>query len=116
MPIYEFKNEQGVIEEHWFEYADAPPIGSTVVIDDRAMVRLPPRPQISVSRDRRFVAWSQPQCNPDGTVPEGVVPASRYDMDPKSDSYRQPLFDGKREVERYVGEVRKAGGEISYGE
>jgi len=116
MPIYEFKNEHGMTEEHYFSFEDAPPIGSVVVIKDRFLTRIPTLPQISVEGSKHFVAQSQPMCNPDGSVPEGVVPAPRYQMDPKSPDYRAPLFDGKREIERYVSDVRSAGGEISYGE
>lgn len=104
MPIYEFKNEQGITEEHWFSMSEAPPIGSQVVIDDRLLTRIPTLPRVSVEPDRRFVAWSQPLCNPDGSVPPGQVAASRYDLDPKSPSYRSPLFNGKREIEKFVAE------------
>lgn len=113
MPIYEFENEDGVIEEHFFPMKDAPSIGSKVVIDERLLRRLPPHPQISVERDHHFVAYSQPTCEPDGSVAPGVVPAPRYDMDPKSKTYRHALFASKGEVKRYV---KDTDGRVTYGE
>lgn len=111
MPIYEFKNEQGVTEEHWYSMAEAPPIGSQVVIEDRLLTRIPTLPRVSVEGSSHFVAWSQPLCNPDGSVPPGQARAERYDLDPKSPSYRSPLFAGKREVEKYVADSQ---GTVTY--
>lgn len=111
MPIYEFKNEQGVTEEHWFSMSEAPPIGSQVVIDDRLLTRIPTLPMVSVEGSSHFVAWSQPLCNPDGSVPPGVTPAPRYCMDPKDPAYRSPMFDSKREIQKYVSD---SGGTVTY--
>jgi hypothetical protein len=104
MPLYEFRNEQGVVEEHYLEMKDAPGIGHSIVIDDRLLTQLPPRFGVSVEPDGRFIAWSQPLCDEKGRVPDGVTRAPDYDMNPKSASYRFPRFQSKSERKRYISD------------
>ena len=41
MPVYAFKDEQGVEAEHFFNSSEAPSIGATVVIEGKNLKRIP---------------------------------------------------------------------------
>lgn len=111
MPIYEFVNEDGVIEEHYLPMSEAPNLGAKVVIEDRLLKRIASRPRMNV-KEYRVTAPSQPALDADGNLPKGCVPAPRYDRDPSSPTYGFAQFQSKKEIDEFCA---KSDGRCTFG-
>lgn len=109
MPLYEFQRlSDGEIVEELFEMGHAPSIGEVARVDGALCVRIPASSY--QSRARRvvdpFVANSLP---PWEGKKEGWH--GRYDEDPKSPNYGQPMFTGRKEAEEFG---KRSGGKWTF--
>lgn len=72
MPSYVFKNAKGELEEHYLPMGEAPPFGSTIVLEGRSLTRVVTAPRANAREDVHFT---------DITMDPWTPGMPRYDKD-----------------------------------
>jgi hypothetical protein len=96
MPTYEYVDLQGKRHSFVQEFSEAVPIDEWTVIDGISLRRVASIPSVSVSGNYRVTGWSLPNDHPS----IDAVGLAR-------DADGNPLFDGKRDIDRFNKDALK---------
>ena len=95
MPEYEFERPEGQVILHFMPMAEAPSIGSTVLIDGEPCTRIVSQIQRPIVETTSFTSHQLARYHPDA---------------PNLDAKGRPVFDSKTDVDEFCAKTQDSPG------